>query len=141
MNTKAKIAAGVVAGVIVGTTLMGSAFAAPRMLSNPQSIGYRMMGSSTATGTADGSVLSQMQSFMDRYRDANGRIDMFRMHNDVVSGKVTPPRHNRALRPRGSSARPSTGTPSVRGYGMMGGTAPVQGSGSGYGYGMMGGTY
>jgi len=134
---------------------MGSAFAAPRMLSNPQSIGYRMMGSSATTGTVDRSVLSQMQSFMDRYRDANGRIDMFRMHNDVVSGKVTPPRHSRALRPRGSSARPSTGTPSVRGYGMMGGTAPVQGYGSGYGmmggtapsqgygsgYGMMGGTY
>ena len=130
MKIKLKIAAGVVAGVIAGTTLMGSAFATPRIMSNLVSSGYGMMSSSVATGTFSGSIGADMQSFMDLYRDSTGRIDMNRMHSDVVSGKVTPPRHNRAQ-------SPVTRTPGS-GYRMMrGSSAPVQGSG----YGMMGGTY
>jgi hypothetical protein len=115
MNIKAKIAAGVVAGLIAGTALMGAAFAAPRARDGSPFNGFRMMGSITASGTVGSPTIGQMRSFMNRYRTASGGIDMNRMHNDVVSGRVTPPCLSGQQRTNGASA--GTGT----GYGMMGG--------------------
>jgi len=91
MNTKIKIAAGMFAGLIAGTTLVGTAVAAPRMMTTPAFSGYGMMRSLDTSGTFGTSVLAEMNAFMDQYRTANGSIDVNRMHADVVSGKVTPP--------------------------------------------------
>jgi hypothetical protein len=91
MNTKTKIAAGVAAGLIAGTVLMGAAFAAPRALSEPAFSGYRMMGSVGTSSTAIGPTIGQMQTFMNQYRTPSGGIDMNRMRSDVASGKVIPP--------------------------------------------------
>jgi hypothetical protein len=91
MNTKIKIAAGMFAGLIAGTMLVGTAVAAPRMMTTPAFGGYGMMRSFDASGTFGTSVLAEMNAFMDQYRTANGSIDANRMHADVTSGKVTPP--------------------------------------------------
>jgi hypothetical protein len=129
MNTNAKITIGVIAGLVAGTTLVGTAFAAPVALG--RMTGAPMMGA-YRTAVADGSgVFADMQRFMNKYRTQDGRIDMNRMHADVTSGAVTPPH---------MSARTGTGTASQapgsnRGYGMMGGS-----SSAGYGS-MMGRTF
>jgi len=91
MNTKTKIAAGMFAGLIAGTMLVGTAVAAPRMMTTPAFSGYGMMRSSNTSGAFSTSVLAEMNSFMDQYRTSNGSIDVNRMHADVVSGKVTAP--------------------------------------------------
>lgn len=130
MNPTMKIAAGTVAGLIAGTMLMGAAFASPWRSSVSPSSGYNMMNSIDATGTFQHPSFAEMRTFMDSYRTPSGAIDMNRMHNDVVSGKVTP----RHMKGTGRS----TGI-SGRGYGMMGGTG--SGAGIGSGTGMMGGTY
>jgi hypothetical protein len=91
MNTKIKIAAGMFAGLITGTMLVGTAVAAPRMMTTPAFTGYGMMRSFDTSGTFGTSVLAEMNSFMDQYRTADGSIDANRMHADVTSGKVTPP--------------------------------------------------
>lgn len=138
MNTKLKIAAGVFAGVIAGTTLLGSAFAAPRSMPFAAFDGYSMMRSAVSSDTFGRPITAEMQAFMDRYRDATGRIDMYRMHTDVVEGRVRSPRHPRVQSPAGRPTRFQGMNITPRGYGMMGGrTAPAQGSGNG----MMGGTY
>ena len=136
MNTKMKIAAGVVAGLIAGTTLMGTAFAGPVTASAPVFGAYGMMRTATASGTFERPTFAEMQSFMNRYRTANG-IDLGRMRNDVSSGKVTPPCFSGAPRSANTSVSPSSGSRSAGRYGMMRGAVPSNRNG----YGMMGGTY
>jgi len=146
MNTKLKIAAGVIAGVIAGTTLLGSAFAAPQAGFLPRYGSFTMMRSTLTTDTRGLPTVIEMQSFMNRYRDAAGRIDMYRMHTDVISGRITPPRHVRPQSPAGRPTQSPAGRPtrspgtdaSPRGYGMMGArSVPAQTPG----YGMMGNSY
>ncbi len=137
MNTKIKIAAGMFAGLIAGTMLVGTAVAAPRM-TTPGFNGYGMMSSFDAEGTFDAPTITEMNSFMDQYRTSNGSIDVNRMHADVVSGKVTPS-HMQGEWGTGSGSKSQDGRISYgRGPAMMQGYAP---SSSSTGYGMMGSTY
>lgn len=138
MNTKLKIAAGVVAGLVAGTTLMGAAFAAPRLTAVPATYGYTMMRSFDTSGAFAAPTYQKMLEFMNQYRTASGGFDVARMHADVTGGKVTPPCVTRGTA-TGSQGSASTSTSSQTarpqiGYRMMGGSA-------GYGYPMMGGLY
>jgi hypothetical protein len=138
MNTKIKIAAGMFAGLIAGTMLVGTAFAAPRMMTTQAFSGYGMMRSFDTSGTFDAPAIAEMNAFMNQYRTANGSIDVNRMHADVVSGKVTPP-HMQGASGTGSASKSQGGRTSYRrGPAMMQGYAPSSGS---TGYGMMGSTY
>jgi hypothetical protein len=138
MNTKIKIAAGMFAGLIAGTMLVGTAVAAPRMMTTPAFTGYGMMRSFDTSGTFGTSVLDEMNSFMDQYRTANGSVDVNRMHTDVVSGKVTPPHMQGMSRTGGASKFQGGRTSYRRGPAIMQGYAP---SSSSTGYGMMGSNY
>lgn len=137
MNTKIKIAAGMFAGLIAGTMLVGTAVAAPRMMTTPAFSGYGMMRSFDAEGTFDAPAIAEMNAFMGQYRTANGSIDVNRMHSDVVSGKVTPPHMQGASRTGGASKSQGGRTSYRRGPAMMQGYAPS----SSTGYGMMGSNY
>lgn len=66
-----------------------------------------IMRSYVATGSASRPSFAEMNSFMDRYRTPDGRVDVGRMHDDVTSGRVTSP----CLEGTGASGH---------GYGMMG---------------------
>lgn len=139
MNTKIKIAAAMVTGLVAGATLVGAAFATPSATTNPTAYGYGMMrsyGSSTTTGTPS---IADMNSFMGRYRTSNGSIDFNRMHADVVSGVVAMP-HMRGVGATRHMSRNLSGSGSaLRGSGMMSGFGTT--SGPGAGYGMMGSSY
>jgi len=138
MNTKTKIAAGMFAGLIAGTVLIGTAVAAPLPMTTPSFGGYSMMRSFDTSGTFGTSVLAEMNAFMDQYRTANGSIDVNRMHADVTSGRVTPP-HMQGASGAGSASKAQGGRTSYRrGPAMMQGYAP---SSSSTGYGMMRSTY
>lgn len=138
MNTKIKIAAGMVAGLVAGTMLVGTAVAAPRMMGTSTYNGYGMMRTIGAAGTLDVPTIAEMNSFMDQYRTANGSIDVNRMHADVASGKVTPP-HMQGASGAGNASKAQGGrTPYRRGPAMMQG---LWSNGSSTGYGMMGLTY
>jgi len=134
MNTKIKIATGMFAGIIAGTMLVGTAVAAPRMMTTPGYGGYGMMRSFDPSGT---SVLAEMNSFMNQYRTADGSLDITRMHADVTSGKVTPP-HMRGGFGNSSTSKAQRGRTSYRGPAMMQG---VSSNGAPTGYSMMGSTY
>ena len=135
MNAKIKIAAGAFAGLVAGTMLVGTAFAAPWVTAGPASGGYGMMRSFDTSGTVDRPSVAAMQDFMNRYRTPSGAIDVNRMHSDVISGKVTPPHMDGTTRSTGRSGSPSTNAGPGRGYGMM------RGSVSSSGHGLMGGPY
>ena len=138
MNTKMKIAAGIVAGLIAGTMLVGTAVAAPRMMTTPGYGGYGMMRSFDTSDTFDASVLAEMNSFMDQYRRVNGSIDVNRMHSDVTSGTVTPP-HMRGESGSANASKAQSGRTSYRrGPAMMQG---LSSDGDSAGYDMMGSTY
>ena len=138
MNTKIKIASGMFAGLVAGTLLVGTAVAAPRMMTTPSYGGYGMMRSFDTSDTFDASVLAEMNSFMDQYRRVNGSIDVNRMHSDVTSGTVTPP-HMRGESGSANASKAQSGRTSYRrGPAMMQGYTP---SGSPTGYGMMGSNY
>ena len=151
MNTKIKVAAGVIAGLIAGTTLMGTAVAAPRLVAAPAAYGYGMMRSFETSGALVGPTLAEMQSLMNRYRTSSGGIDVARMRIDVASGKVTPPCFSGTKRSGNTAGLSVAPTSPRRAYGMMPRTAPNSGygpgmmrgitPGTGYGRGMMGGTY
>lgn len=138
MNTKIKVVAGVIAGLIAGVILVGTAVAAPRMMATPAFNGYGMMSAARTTGTFDRPTIAEMNSFMDRYRTANGSIDVNRMHADVTSGKVTPPCLDGAPGAK-QNTKTQGGQTSLRtGPAMMRGLSSNSGS---TGYGMMGSTY
>jgi len=139
VNTKIKIAAAMVTGLMAGATLVGAAFAAPVTAANPTAYGYGMMrssGSSTTTGTPS---FADMNSFMDRYRSSNGSIDFNRMHADVASGAVAMPHMRGAGAARHMSRNLSGSNSAPRGSSMMSGSGST--GGSGVGYGMMGSSY
>jgi len=138
MNTKIKIATGMLAGLVAGALLVGTAVAAPRMMANRSYGGHGMMQPFSTSGTFDAPAIAEMNSFMDQYRTSNGSIDVNRMHSDVTSGKVTP-QHMRGASGTGSAPKSQSGRTSYRrGPAMMQGYAP---SGSSTGYGMMGSNY
>jgi hypothetical protein len=91
MNTKIKIAAGVLAGLIAGVTLVGTAVAAPRMMTAREANGYGMMQATGTSGTYDRATTAEMDAFMSRYVAANGTIDMNRMRAEAASGRFNPP--------------------------------------------------
>lgn len=131
MNTKMKIAAGTIAGLIAGTTLVGAAFATPRAMMAPFAGGYGMMRSIASVSTT---AVADMNSFMNQYRSVDGTIDFNRMHSDVASGSVTMP-HVGATTRSGRTPRGRSGSTSVtHGSNMMSGAY-------GTGYNMMGSTY
>jgi len=139
MNTKIKIAAAMVTGLVAGATLVGAAFASPVSTTSSTAYGYGMMrssGSATTTGTP---TVADMNTFMDRYRSANGSIDFNRMHADVASGAVAMPHVGGAGAARHMSRSLSGSSSPLRGSGMMSGTSTSGGSGAGYG--MMGSSY
>jgi hypothetical protein len=132
MNTKIKILAGMLAGIVAGALLVGTAVAAPRMMTRPAFDSYGMMRSFDASGP----TLAEMNSFMDQYRTAAGSIDVARMHADVTSGKITSPH---MWGTPGSAPKSNGGRASYRrGSSMMRGYTP---NGSSTGYNMMGSTY
>lgn len=134
MNSKLKIAAGIFAGLIAGSTLMGTAIAAPRAFAPTAPYGTTRQTASTDT-TLGAPSWSEMRSFMNQYRNANGTIDRSRMHRDVTSGKVTPPCLTRKAT---STTQTGQTAPSTRrGPSMMSGWTT---SGSTGGYNMMGRT-
>lgn len=138
MNTKIKIAAGMFAGLIAGTMLVGTAVAAPRMMTTPGYSGYGMMRSFDTSGAFGTSVLPEMNSFMDQYRTANGSVDVNRMHSDVTSGKVAPP-HMWGASGSANASKAQSGRNSYRrGPAMMQGLSSEVGSA---GYNMMGSAY
>ncbi len=120
MNTRTKIVAGAIAGVVAGATLMGAAFAAPQGLGAAAPAVYRMMGSAVTSAAAGIPTVADMQAFMSRYRTSSGAIDMNRMHADVTGGKVTPPCVSGSRRSAGASSS-GQAAPGA-GYGMMGGS-------------------
>jgi len=130
MNTKTKIAAGTIAGLIAGTTLIGAAFAAPRAVT-PFAGGYGMMRSFGGAGTT---TVADMNSFMDQYRAADGTIDFNRMHSDVANGSITMPHIGTTSRSGRAPLNRSASTSATRGSNMMSG-------GYGSGSNMMGSTY
>jgi hypothetical protein len=134
MNTKIKIAIGMFAGLVAGTMIVGTAVAAPRMMAAPAFNGYGMMRALETSGTFEAPTIAEMNSFMNRYRTANGSIDFNRMHADVTSGKVTPPCVTKTAT-QSSSTSQSSARP---GPAMMRGWTSNAASG---GYTMMGGTY
>lgn len=139
MNTKIKIAAAMVTGLMAGATLVGAAFAVPVATTSPTAYGYGMMssfGSSTTTGTPS---FADMNSFMDRYRSSNGSIDFDRMHADVASGAVAMPHVRGAGAARHMSRNLSGSSSRPRGLRMMSGASTPGGSGAGLG--MMGSSY
>jgi len=107
MNLKTKIAAGTIAGLLAGATLVGAAFAAPRSATAPVTRGYGMM---RALGTAETTVVADMNAFMNRFRASNGTIDFNRMHSAVVNGTVTMPRVGTAGRGANMMSGYRTGT-------------------------------
>ena len=156
MKTRIKIAAGVIAGVIVATTLVGTAFAVTRDAVDAP-YGRWMLPSRSDTSSVDPSgAYRGMLDFMARYRAADGSYDMFRMMGDVASGVVVPGHRGpiagtpgyrmmggspftgpRASAPQAPAAPLDDSAPRFRGPGMMGGTyTPVTPRGS-----MMGGSY
>jgi|GEM_PF-3012731 len=138
MNTKIKITTGMIAGLVAGTMLVGTAVAAPRMMNTAGYGGYGMMRSLGTSGTFDPTTVAEMNSFMDQYRKADGSVDVNRMHSDVTSGKVTPPCAGRTS----SAGQTTTSQGGRRSYDR--GPAMMQGLWSGAnsnGYGMMGSTY
>ena len=137
MNTKLKIVTGVLAGVVAGALLVGTAVAAPRMMTSPADNGYGMMRSFDRSGPFDGPALAEMNSFMDQYRTASGSIDVARMHADVTSGRVASP-HMWGTPRTGSSKSKSGRTSYRRGTSMMRGYTP---NGSSTGYNMMDSSY
>lgn len=138
MNTKIKIAVGMFISLIAGTMLVGTAVAAPRMMTAPAFGGYGVMRSFDTSGTFGTSVLAEMNTFMGQYRTANGSIDINRMHADVTSGKVTPPHMQGASGTSSASKSQGGRTSNRRGPAMMQGYTP---SGNSTGYGMMGSSY
>lgn len=109
MNTKIKVAFGVITGLIAGVMLVGTAVAVPQMMTAPSFNSYTMMGAASSSGAYDRPIIAEMNAFMDGYRTSNGSIDINRMHDDVVNGNVTAPCFDGTS---GNSAR----------YGMMGST-------------------
>jgi hypothetical protein len=138
MNTKIKIVAGVIVGLIAGVMLVGTAVAAPRMMATPAFNGYRMMNTASTSGTFDRPTIAEMNAFMDRYRTSNGSIDVNRMRADVISGRVTPPCLDGAQSTKQSTKRQGEQTSLRRGPVMMRTLSSNSGS---TGYGMMGSTY
>jgi hypothetical protein len=138
MNTKIKIAAGLLAGIVAGTMLVGTAVAAPRMMASPANNGYRMMRALATPGTLDMPTIAEMNPFMDQYRASNGSIDVSQMHADVASGTVTPPHTKGASVIKDDSASRGGWAASRRGPAMMQGLPSTGGS---IGYGMMGSSY
>jgi hypothetical protein len=139
VNTKIKIAAAMVTGLMAGATLVGAAFAAPVATTSPTAYGYGMMSSSGASTTTGTPSFADMNSFMDRYRSSNGSIDFDRMHADVASGAVAMPHVRGAGAARHMSGNLSESGSAPRGSGMMSGTNTTGGSGAGHG--MMGSSY
>ena len=126
------------AGLVAGTLLVGTAVAAPRMMTTPSYIGYGMMRSFSTSGTFDAPAIVEMNSFMDQYRTSNGSIDVNRMHSDVTSGKVTSP-HMRGTSGSANASKAQSGWTSYRrGPAMMQG---LSSDGSSAGYNMMGSIY
>jgi hypothetical protein len=121
MNTRTKIAIGIVGGLVAGATLVGTAFAAPAVMTAVTGSSYGMMGAYRTVASTSVPTFADMQRFMDTYRTPDGRLDVTRMHADVTSGKVAPP-----------CANVTSGT---------GAAAPSPGGRRGVGYGMMGRTY
>ncbi|HEX9093450.1 MAG TPA: hypothetical protein VF902_05655 [Coriobacteriia bacterium] len=139
MNTRIKIAAGVLAGLVAGVTLVGTAFAAPRITSGATRGFSGMMRAADVPGAFDRPTIAEMNAFMDSYRTPSGGIDVGRMRSDVTSGKVRPP----CVKSGAATGRgPAAGSPQTRpqrGYGMMG--AGATGAVPGAGYGMMSTTF
>ena len=91
MNTRMKIAVGVLAGLVAGVMLVGTAFAVSRMMVAAYTGGYQMMQGYDGRGTNARVSIADMNRFMDRYRISDGSVDYNRMYADVTSGEVTPP--------------------------------------------------
>ncbi|MFA5843982.1 MAG: hypothetical protein WC971_04035 [Coriobacteriia bacterium] len=107
MNTRTKIAVSLMAGLVASAAFVGTAYATPRAWTGRAYLGRTMMRPSARTVSASRPSIAEMNSFMSRYRTADGRVDVARMHDDVTSGRVAPP------------CLDGTGA-SDRGYGMMG---------------------
>ena len=139
MNTKMKlkIAAGMLAAIVAGTMLVGTAVAAPRTQQTPGFNRYGMMRSFDTSTTFDGTTFAQMNSFMSRYL-TNGGLDFNRMHADVTSGKVKPPCFGRTAGAKNAPAGRRGYASPQRGYGMMSGLTSNNAS---IGNGMMGSVY
>lgn len=138
MNTKMKIAAGVLAGLVAGVMLVGTAVAAPRMMAGTAYSGYAMMRSFATSQASDRPSIAEMNRFMNRYRTSDGSIDYNRMHSDVTSGKVTPPYLDGSAGAK-STSETRTGPGSLRrGPAMMSGWTSNDRPA---GYGMMGSTF
>jgi hypothetical protein len=91
MNTRIKIAAGVFAGLVAGVTLVGTAVAAPRMMTTPSFYGYEMMRAPSTSSISDRPTIAEMNAFMSSYVTADGSIDIGRMRSQVASGQGNPP--------------------------------------------------
>lgn len=137
MNTKFKIVAGTLAGLIAGVMLVGTAVAAPRMMTGRALNGYGVTRSPEALRAFDAPTIAEMNAFMDAYRTPAGSIDVGRMRADVTSGKATPPclRGTSDAKASAPRAGQETARPSTR---MMGGGRSAGGPD---GYGMMGFAY
>jgi hypothetical protein len=112
--------------MIIGTMLVGTAVAAPLMMSGLPRAGYGMM---RAVSGVPG--YGRMLRLMEPYRTADGRFDMGRMMSDVTSGKVAAPCIPGSARAGAAARAPRQAAPrTYPGYGMMGRSGAT-------GYGMM----
>ncbi len=91
MDSRVGIAAGIVAGFVAGALLVGTAFGLARAVTTGAPGGFAMMPSYVASSVSDRRTAADMYSFMDGYRTERGGIDIDRMHEDIASGRVTPP--------------------------------------------------
>lgn len=135
MNTRIKIAAGMLAGLVAGVMLVGTAVAAPMMAGRALNA-YDATRPTYAAAAFDTPSIAEMNAFMDAYRTPAGSLDVSRMRADDASGQATPPCLNTT-----SGAR-AKGTPQARQEEpiwargrMMGGTVSNDRQAT---YGMMG---
>jgi hypothetical protein len=135
MSTKIKIAVAMLAGIIAGAMLVGTAVAAPQTFAGAGLPGYGMMRSLDTSRTFNVPTWAEMAAFMNAYRTSNGSIDFNRMRADVTSGTVTPPCLKGAGSAPANSTAPSSQGSRVRRSTMMRGWTTT---GSSTGYGMMG---
>ncbi len=124
MNFGSKLAISVIGGLLVATTLVGTVIALPHMLGRTSIEPGRVSSSQAFSRAADRPSTEEMQSFMDQYRTADGRIDVDRVHANVVTGNVTPlcldgTTQSGTTRP-GAMRRGGSSTSGSFGPGMMG---------------------
>ncbi len=107
MQASVRFGLGAAAVLVAGVSLAGAAFVVPFMAAVvaptatamvvPAPGGDVALGAAPATASPSAAATSsagrrqRIREFMQRYRNADGTYDMGRMHEDLRSGRISPP--------------------------------------------------